>query len=260
MITIRREKSIDPAAIRRVLDASFGRSDEASAVEAMRMRGVLSMSLVAVKADNIVGYVAFTAATVDANATPKWTDEPPPVEQAPQRAPVRPMDEEGDSRAARGPDVTWLSLEEEFEKEQAAWEMAEMAEAAERAAQQAMRRRPGATVQGQFAPLPQGGTPAPRFVVLAPLAVMPLHRKRGLGGKLVLMGMRELAKLQCQAVFVLGDPSYYGRFGFQSTRTFGIGCEIPVKSAAFQVRGLTPNALDGVRGVVRFEPELRSLE
>jgi predicted N-acetyltransferase YhbS len=261
MITIRREKSTDPAAIRRVLDSSFGRNDEASMVEAMRLRGVLSMSLVAVKADNTVGHIAFTAATIDANATPKWLDDPPAAALDPAAAGRETSRADEPRFTPRGPDIPWVSLEETFEKEQAAWEMAEMAEAAERAAKEAMqaRRRSGIPVQGQFAPIPQGGQQAPRFVVLAPVAVMPNHRNRGLGGKLVLMGMRELAKLQCQAVFVLGDPSFYGRFGFQSTRPYGIGCEIPVKSDVFQVRMLTPTALEGVRGVVRFEPELRSL-
>jgi len=104
-----------------------------------------------------------------------------------------------------------------------------------------------------------GAPAAPAFVVLAPLAVLPHFQNRRIGIRLVEAGLDLLGKLECKAVFVLGDPDFFGRFGFESTRPRDISCELNVKSAFFQVKELVPNALEGVRGVVRFEPELRSL-
>src|SRR5262249_55093949 len=51
-------------------------------------------------------------------------------------------------------------------------------------------------------------------VGLAPLAVAPDRRRRGIGGALVREGLRRLATRGEQLVFVVGDPAYYGRFGF----------------------------------------------
>jgi putative acetyltransferase len=51
-------------------------------------------------------------------------------------------------------------------------------------------------------------------VGLAPLAVMPAQHRRGIGSMLVREGLRALAQRGERLLFVLGDPAYYGRFGF----------------------------------------------
>lgn len=53
-------------------------------------------------------------------------------------------------------------------------------------------------------------------VVLAPLAVHPKFQKQGIGARLVEAGMQRLSELGVGIVFVYGDPSYYGRFGFDA--------------------------------------------
>lgn len=50
--------------------------------------------------------------------------------------------------------------------------------------------------------------------ILAPLAVAPEVQKQGLGTRLVRYGIEALKAADSPAVLVYGDPSYYGRFGF----------------------------------------------
>jgi len=51
---------------------------------------------------------------------------------------------------------------------------------------------------------------------LAPLAVSPDWQRRGIGTALVQDGLRLLARGNETLVFVLGDPDYYARFGFDA--------------------------------------------
>lgn len=50
--------------------------------------------------------------------------------------------------------------------------------------------------------------------LLGPLAVAPAFQKRGLGGALMRDGFDRLTRDGVARVCVLGDPAYYGRFGF----------------------------------------------
>lgn len=50
--------------------------------------------------------------------------------------------------------------------------------------------------------------------ILAPLAVAPSHQRSGIGRQLVTAGLDALRARGVDAVFVLGDPAYYTRFGF----------------------------------------------
>lgn len=50
--------------------------------------------------------------------------------------------------------------------------------------------------------------------ILAPLAVTPSFQKQHIGSKLVKDGIQRLTGMGVDMLFVYGDPSYYGRFGF----------------------------------------------
>tara|TARA_R110002126_G_scaffold291732_1_gene456141 strand:+ start:474 stop:1007 length:534 start_codon:yes stop_codon:yes gene_type:complete len=52
--------------------------------------------------------------------------------------------------------------------------------------------------------------------LLAPLAVLPEYQRQGVGSALVSQGLEQLSSMGTRQVFVLGDPNYYGRFGFQA--------------------------------------------
>lgn len=55
-----------------------------------------------------------------------------------------------------------------------------------------------------------------KAVALAPVAVTPMYQHRGFGSSVIVHGLDLCAELGYEAVFVLGDPAYYSRFGFSS--------------------------------------------
>jgi len=55
-----------------------------------------------------------------------------------------------------------------------------------------------------------------RVTALGPLAVLPEYRRRGVGTKLVSEGVQTLRADGEDVVIVLGEPQFYGRFGFTS--------------------------------------------
>ena len=53
-----------------------------------------------------------------------------------------------------------------------------------------------------------------RAVGLAPVAVLPERQKAGIGGRLIRAALAAMAAQGEELVFVLGEPVYYRRFGF----------------------------------------------
>ena len=60
------------------------------------------------------------------------------------------------------------------------------------------------------------------ILCLAPLSVLPAVQREGIGSALVYEGHRGAKALGYTYSVVLGDPAYYGRFGYQKARLFGI--------------------------------------
>jgi putative acetyltransferase len=54
------------------------------------------------------------------------------------------------------------------------------------------------------------------LALLGPLAIHPEVQRKGWGGALVREGLARLRKQDIAGVLVLGDPAYYGRFGFKA--------------------------------------------
>ena len=75
--------------------------------------------------------------------------------------------------------------------------------------------------------------------LLAPLAVAPDRQRQGIGSALVREGLQRLRKEGIRAVYVLGDPSYYGRLGFSPERSVRAPYTLPAEWAdAWQSRCL----------------------
>ncbi|MEM7627502.1 MAG: N-acetyltransferase [Planctomycetota bacterium] len=59
------------------------------------------------------------------------------------------------------------------------------------------------------------------LVGLAPLSVLPEFRGRGIGKALVREAVRQCREHRIAALFVLGDPAFYGPLGFQPASKHG---------------------------------------
>jgi putative acetyltransferase len=81
--------------------------------------------------------------------------------------------------------------------------------------------------------------------------VSPAWQGRGIGSALVRAGLDASRGAGQCVVVVLGDPRYYGRFGFEPAAARGLRYGARVTDA-FQVLELEPGALDGVRGQVEY--------
>jgi putative acetyltransferase len=87
-------------------------------------------------------------------------------------------------------------------------------------------------------------------VALAPSAVIPRFQRQGFGTMLTTHGLDLLRAQNEQIVLVLGHPDYYRRFGFSTDKARFI--ESPFNPESFMALELKPNALDGIRGKVRY--------
>ena len=63
-----------------------------------------------------------------------------------------------------------------------------------------------------------------RALGLAPVAVREEYRRRGIAERLIREALRCARDDAWDAVFVLGDPAYYGRFGFRAETAAGFDC------------------------------------
>jgi len=89
---------------------------------------------------------------------------------------------------------------------------------------------------------------------LAPLAVAPEHRRQGIATRLVEAGLDHARRFGYRWVVVLGEPDYYGRFGFHAASAFGLR-DVYGGGDAFQVIALQPGGIPQGAGLVSFCPE-----
>jgi predicted N-acetyltransferase YhbS len=87
-------------------------------------------------------------------------------------------------------------------------------------------------------------------LLLGPLAVDCRHQAKGLGRKLMTHALATARVLGHDAVLLVGDAPYYGRFGFDVALTRSLHLPGPVERARFLGLELTPGALDGAEGLV----------
>lgn len=78
-------------------------------------------------------------------------------------------------------------------------------------------------------------------LTLAPLAILPKYQHKRLGTLLVKSGLKIAKELGYEYVIVLGNPKYYNRFGFVTSKEFGIKSPFDVPSKNFMALNLIDN-------------------
>jgi len=169
MLTIRSEVSTDTSAIRHVHTLAFGRPNEADLVDALRHHGTLTISLVAVRAQLVVGHIAFSPVTIISKTS---------------------------------------------------------------------------TIEA---------------IGLAPMAVLPEYQRQNIGSQLVQAGLATCGEMRYGVVVVLGHPHFYPKFGFTTSKPYGIEWEHEVPAEVFMVKEMQQGALVRTQGLVKDGPEFNAV-
>lgn len=88
-------------------------------------------------------------------------------------------------------------------------------------------------------------------LLLGPLAVDPLTAGRGIGSALMQHAIAEAKRLGHGVVLLVGDPEYYGRFGFTAEKTGELAMPGPFEKRRFLAVELKAGHLDGAHGILR---------
>lgn len=89
-----------------------------------------------------------------------------------------------------------------------------------------------------------------RALALAPMAVVPMRQRQGIGTRLMEESLTRLGRSEYEALIVLGHESYYPRFGFSAELARKLAS--PFKGDAFMAMALKPGALEGEKGSVTY--------
>jgi len=97
-----------------------------------------------------------------------------------------------------------------------------------------------------------GGDSELKLMGLAPMAVLPEFQNQGIGSKLVKEGLRHCSGENNDAVFVLGHPDFYTKFGFLPSVKYGIKSDYDVPDETFMAIELKSGILDGKQGTIKY--------
>jgi len=89
-------------------------------------------------------------------------------------------------------------------------------------------------------------------LALAPMAVRQDRQRRGVGAQLIAVALEHARASGAEAIFVLGPPAYYSRFGFSADLAVKIAA--PFAGPNFMALELVPDALAGAAGAVTYPP------
>lgn len=98
-----------------------------------------------------------------------------------------------------------------------------------------------------------------RVVALGPIAVLPAWQGRRVGGRLMAAAIERSEAAGTAAIVLLGHPTYYPRFGFESAREQGLLPPDAWPDEAWLARRLPAWTPDDV-GVVRYAAPFMEIE
>ncbi|MBL1378611.1 GNAT family N-acetyltransferase [Zobellella iuensis] len=81
---------------------------------------------------------------------------------------------------------------------------------------------------------------------LAPVSIWPDCQRQGVGSEMIKEAINAANELDWAGIVVLGDPAFYGRFGFKPARELGLHCPFPDAGDAFMALALKQPAPSGL--------------
>ncbi|MDA9470125.1 GNAT family N-acetyltransferase [Enterococcus sp. 5H] len=87
-------------------------------------------------------------------------------------------------------------------------------------------------------------------LILAPLTVRLDQRNKGLGSQLMNKAEQAAISQGYQAIVLIGDPQYYGRFGYTRAEQFGIVSDSGIPSDYLLIKKIGQTELANIAGTV----------
>jgi len=97
-----------------------------------------------------------------------------------------------------------------------------------------------------------------RALGLGPIAVEPSRQRVGIGSGLIGDGLSRANAAGWQGVFVLGDPSYYERFGFSAAKAKGFIS--PYSGPHLMALALGTDTLPTSNGTIKYAAPFSALD
>jgi putative acetyltransferase len=98
----------------------------------------------------------------------------------------------------------------------------------------------------------------PQTLGLGPVAVLTPHRRKGIAASLIREGLKRARENGWKAVFVLGDPAYYCRFGFDAA--LAAAFTSPYSGPHLLALALQPGGLPVQKGSLEYPAAFAALE
>lgn len=89
-------------------------------------------------------------------------------------------------------------------------------------------------------------------LVLAPLSVVPVMQKKGIGSVLINETHKVAASLGYKSVIILGDPNYYSRFGYKPASHWNITSPFEIPDEYYMAIEIKHGSLTNIEGIVRY--------
>jgi putative acetyltransferase len=109
-----------------------------------------------------------------------------------------------------------------------------------------------------FSPIRIDSTAKRLAMGVGPVAVHPDWQGRGIGTRLLEVGIDACRIGAIEILFVTGKPTFYRRFGFRPAQPFGLRSQREYTQHPLLVAELRYGALDGLRGSVDYPLEWAS--
>jgi putative acetyltransferase len=97
-----------------------------------------------------------------------------------------------------------------------------------------------------------------RALGLGPVGVRPRLQRRGIGSALIRAALDRARGLGEEVVFVVGDPAYYGRFGFSAETAAPFAS--PYAGPYFMALWLRPGIDPPAKGTAAYAPAFAKLD